>query len=415
MPFITREDGIRFIIPSYRDTIIAKKASLLKKEILLLSASYGEYITLQKKNVDQYEVAFSPESGYLLGECVWNNFKRPLDLIYCEAIPNSTEAILVIVKAGSVYLDGSFPLDSIPEELVIFKTQQNNFQIYVYGDVPIAKTEDEGKFAFESSSVKSFTVLDAPVFPTLPTIKAFQLQLVDPLLKSQGIGVLPIKQVMIALITLGIMWMGWTYLTQKPEVVETLVSNENPYQQFEDQLTSPSPQQEIDDVLNKLKQVQTIPGWEPISLEYTLNSNNNGKLRIKVTSFGVKVETLIDWAYKYNANTEISTDGIYLNFDSVLQKRVPPTKVDMTRSIVAQILDRLANVIPDNNVVLGSTAPKKNYSETTITYNIPSTSPSVVSSIGSQFYDLPVVLTNMSLKVADGNLQGSLTLKALGN
>ena len=75
----------------------------------MLSQSYGEYITLQRKGVFKYEVAFSPDTGYLLGESIWHNFKRPMDMIYCEAIPNTTEAILVIVKEGSVYLDGSFP------------------------------------------------------------------------------------------------------------------------------------------------------------------------------------------------------------------------------------------------------------------------------------------------------------------
>ena len=148
MSYITREDGEHFVIPSYRDVITSKQKSFIKKEILLLSQSYGEYITLQKKNDNQYEVAFSPDTGYLLGESLWHYFKRPLDMIYCEAIPNTTEAILVIVKNGSVYLDGSFPLDSIPEELVVFLTQQNNFEICIYGDVPISQTPEIGKFSF---------------------------------------------------------------------------------------------------------------------------------------------------------------------------------------------------------------------------------------------------------------------------
>src|SRR5687768_7707453 len=120
MPYITREDGERFVIPSYRDVLSIKKESLLRKEILLLSENYGEYIALQRKNAEQYEVAFSNEPGYLLGETIWHYFKRPYDLIYCEAIPNTSEAILVMVKSGNVYLDGTFPLDAIPDELLVF-------------------------------------------------------------------------------------------------------------------------------------------------------------------------------------------------------------------------------------------------------------------------------------------------------
>src|SRR5580704_8291785 len=177
MPYITREDGQHFVIPSYRDVLTVKQKGQLKKDILQLSKSYGEYITLQKKGTQQYEVAFSSDTGYLLGESIWQYFKKPADLIYCEAIPNSTEAILVIVKSGSVYLDGSFPMDSIPEELIIFLTQQNNFEIYTFGDVPISQEPEAGKFSFETISVKSFTQLDKPVFPTLPLLKIYQLQL----------------------------------------------------------------------------------------------------------------------------------------------------------------------------------------------------------------------------------------------
>lgn len=194
MPYITREDGVHFVVPSYRDVITVKSSSVAKKEILLLSSNYGQYITLQAKGPIQYEIACSPDTGYLLGESIWYYFKRPLDMIYCEAVPNTTEAILVIVKDGSVYLDGSFPLDAIPEELVIFLTQQNHFQIYVYGDVPISESPQEGKFSFEPSSVKSFSELDSPVFPSLPLYKTYQLQLVDQVLKTHGIGVLPIQK-----------------------------------------------------------------------------------------------------------------------------------------------------------------------------------------------------------------------------
>ena len=52
----------------------------------------------------------------------------------------------MIVKSGSVYLDGSFPIDSISEELVIFKTQQINFDIYIYCYVPINPPPQPRKF-----------------------------------------------------------------------------------------------------------------------------------------------------------------------------------------------------------------------------------------------------------------------------
>src|SRR5580704_2945671 len=137
MAYLTREDGERFVIPSYRD-VISKRKNQLKDDLLELSARYGEFITFQRRGLAQFEIAFSHDTGYLFGECVWSYFKRPVDLIYCEAIPETTEAYLVIVKEGGVYLDGIFPLDSIPEELVVFTTQKNSFEVYIYGEVSIS-------------------------------------------------------------------------------------------------------------------------------------------------------------------------------------------------------------------------------------------------------------------------------------
>src|SRR5579864_5340376 len=137
MAYIAREDGENFVIPSYRD-VISKRKSQLKNDILELSSRYGEYLALLRRGVAQYEVAFSNDAGYLFGECVWHYFNRPLDLIYCEVIPDTTEAYFVLVKEGGVCLDGTFPLDHIAEELQAFTTQQNQFEIYVYGDTPIS-------------------------------------------------------------------------------------------------------------------------------------------------------------------------------------------------------------------------------------------------------------------------------------
>src|SRR5580692_9804853 len=130
MPYITRDDGEHFVIPSYRDVLGYTNKAQLKKDILALSEKYGQYITLQKRG-PKYEAAFSPDAGYLLGECVWLHFKRPLDMIYCEIVPNKAEALLVVVKEGSIYLDGQFPIDGIAEELIVFLTQQNQFAIYI--------------------------------------------------------------------------------------------------------------------------------------------------------------------------------------------------------------------------------------------------------------------------------------------
>lgn len=411
MPYITREDGERFVIPSYRDVISAKKESLLKREILLLSQNYGEYITLHRKNVEQYEVAFSPDTGYLLGETVWHYFKRPLDLIYCEAIPNTSEAILVIVKSGSVYLDGSFSIDAIPDELVIFRTQQNNFDIYVYGDVPISSSPEDGYFTFDPASVRSFQILDEPVFSKLPKVKNFQLQLVDNVLKSQGIGVLPIKKIITAIVILGIAYIAYLWLTtHKKELPTSLVSYVSvPWQGYTDALTSPDPVIELQNISDKLKLLYTMPGWVPDTIEYS-----KGKFHVAVRSNGTKAGTLFAWAKTTNANIQVQTDGFYLNWLTLYPLRQPPTSIYRLTAVIAAIVDRINDIIPGNHLMVGTTTDKKAYIESilTITYvNIP---PSLFTLIGAQLHDLPLVLNKVSITVTNGELSGVIVLQALG-
>ncbi|MCD6039234.1 MAG: hypothetical protein K0S27_634 [Gammaproteobacteria bacterium] len=416
MPYITREDGERFVIPSYRDVLSIKKASLLKREIFLLASNYGEYIALQKKSVNQYEVAFSTDPGALLGETVWHFFKRPQDLIYCEAIPNTSEAILVIVKSGSVYLDGSFSIDSIPEELVIFQTQHNQFDIYLYGDVPISQTPTEGKFSFDAGSVKSFNILDKPVFPTLPVVKIFQLQLVDVALKAYGIGVFPIKQLSLAVIALGLLWMGWVYLTtHRKEIAlpQVFVGVVNPYQVYIDALTSPNPANQIHQVVDDMALFFTIPGWYPNSVSWAGKGNN--QVIASVKSQGARTNVLYDWAAKNNIKVELQPDGFYVRASSVSPNRLPPTRISKLDDVIANLIDRLSYIVLGNPLSIKRYTDKGKYFETELTIKFSDLSPTMLNVIGQQFKTLPLVLSDINMSVSNGRLSGSIVLTALGN
>lgn len=410
MSYITREDGEHFVIPSYRDVLSAKQKNVLKRDILLLSQSYGEYITMQKKSADSYEVAFSPDAGYLLGESIWHFFNRPLDMIYCEAIPNTTEAILVIVKAGSVYLDGSFPLDSIPEELVIFLTQQNNFEIYTYGDVPISQTPQEGKFSFEEGAVKSFTVLEDPVFPTLPLLKIYKLQLVDTVLRAQGIGVFPLRQAIIGVGALAALWMAWSYFTAPAEVVVPQEAVVDPYQDYYSILSAPAPDQEVIEFLKAYRTMLTMPGWIMRTVDYT-----NGSFTASVASNGNSIENLMAWADRNHATVNIKADGIYVGMALGVSPRPIPRKIYTLKLIVARLTDNIAVVYPGNHLQLGEFTNRNVFTDLAITITLDNVSPGLLAMIGEQFKDLPIVLRGMKLTVNEGNLTGSITLEALGS
>lgn len=411
MPYITREDGERFVIPSYRDVLTVKQKSQLKKDILLLSQSYGEYITMQRKGANAYEVAFSPDTGYLLGESIWHHFKRPMDMIYCEAIPNTTEAILVIVKDGSVYLDGSFPVDSIPEELVIFLTQQNNFEIYIYGEVPISQVPEAGKFSFEQAAVKSFTVLDKPVFPTLPLLKIYQLQPVDLVLKANAIGVLPTKQIVMALLVVGGLWALYAYLTATPVITVQEQEALNPYQAYLNILSSPAPDKELNKLVTTLQMFYTLPGWNVSGAKYTRNT-----LVTMVKSTGGKVEELFAWAKINNMNTDIKQDGIYLTKGLIFANRPAPINIYPVKDVMANFIDNLALVYPGNRLKIGDMKNRGQFKDLTFTILLSGVSTNVIGLIGSQLTNLPFVLQSVSIDAdKKNNFSGSITLEVLGS
>lgn len=412
MPFITREDGERFIIPSYRDVLSAKKAVLLRKEILLLSSSYGEYVAIQRKSTNQYEVAFSPDPGYLLGESVWNYFKRPQDLVYCEAIPNTSEAILVIVKSGSVFLDGVFPVDVIPDELLVFRTQQNYFDIYVQGDVPISKTPAEDKFTFDSSSVKSFTELENPIFPTLPTVKAFQLLPVLAALKAKGIGVFPVKNVLAFAAVLGLVWVGWLYISShEKELPQVIVRATNPFIPYINALNSPDPAEQIHWLVNNIGLLLTIPGWFPQAINLS-----DDTLNATVKSSGAKTDLLFDWAAKNHAYVQIQPDGFHLIMETSFSNRPRPKSINYINHVVARVVDNLSYTVPGNNLEVGALIDRGRFAERTLKINFNGITLPLLDTIGQQLKSLPLVLVNVSITVAsNGFLSGSINLRTLGN
>lgn len=411
MPYITREDGERFIIPSYRDVLSAKKTSLLRREIQLLSQNYGDYIALQRKNINQYEVAFSPDPGYLLGETVWHYFKRPLDLIYCEAIPNTFEAILVIVKAGVVYLDGSFPLDAIFDELVIFRTQQNNFEIYIHGDVPISETPEEGKFSLDRSSIKSFNVLPEPIFPILPIVKSFQLQLVETVLKGRGIGAIPLRNFVIGFIGLVLLVGGWYLLTSEktPELQQVFIPISRPYQAYINALSSPDPAEQIRWIANNVISLSTLPGWTPD--EYTYQNN---LVSVSVKSLGARTDLLFSWAKANHSNVEVQTTGFFITLGTGFRTRPNPQTISDLDRVIAVLLDAISYILPGNTLEVSEATSREDYKERTVKINFEDITPSTLDLIGQQLRNLPLVLSKVSIKIDKGKLSGLILLKALG-
>ena len=410
MPYIAREDGEHFVVPSYREAVVAKGASAVKRDIVSLSNNYGQYIAIQSKGPLRYEVAYSPDTGYLLGESIWYFLNRPFEMIYCEAIPDTTEVILVIVKEGSVYLDGRFPADGVQEELVSFLTKENQFAIYVYGNVPLSKTPEPDKFSFEEHSVKSFTVLEAPILKTLPLYKQYQLQLVEVALKAQGIGTLPVMKItIVGVLAIGLLSVIIHFSTRSAPL--PTISFIDPYSSYTIALSSPAPGPEIQAFVDKMQTLFTLPGWAPTNIKYA-----NGSFVVDVASHGSNINTLLEWAGRNHATVDLGSKNMTLSMTNVLKNRSAPRVIYPLKQIVIHFLDRLALVYPGNHVMFAAFANKGQYSTTTLTINIENFSPAAIRALSEICDMVSLVLTNISLTVNDdGLLSGSLNFAALGN
>lgn len=415
MSYLAREDGEHFVIPSYRD-VLSKRKSQLKGDILELSARYGEYMTFQRRGLAQFEVAFSSEGGYLFGECVWQYFKRPLDLIYCEVIPDTAEAYFVIVKNGSVYLDGRFPFENIAEEVLVFTTQENQFDIYVYGDGPISEQPEEGKISFEATSVKSFNRLPEPLFEHLPLVKTYQLLPVDVVLRQQGIGVFPVKFIIAVAVILGLIWMGFSYRsvskkTAAPVAVKTrTVVPKNPFVGYNTALMSAPPDAEIEMLVLTIDLLMTMPGWIPTEMNYV-----DGQLTVHVKSQGINVEFLYNWAEHNYASIDITPGGFSLKMTlPALPGRGIPSQIYPLDRVIMNLIDRMAVFMPGNAVKVGAYKIGPAYKESDLRIELQEISPGLLFMVGEQFKDLPLTLTSLTLKINHG-LTGTILLRALGN
>lgn len=413
MAFITREDGVNFVIPSYREVLTAKQKSAIKSEVETLSESYGEYITMQEKGDDKYEVAFSTDIGYLLGETVWYFFDRPADLIYCENVPGKDEAILVIVKDGSVYLDGRFALESIPEELITLLTQQNNFDIYIYGDVPISEMPTDGKFSFEASSVKSFNVLTEPAFASLPLLKPYHLEPVRDVLKAHGVGVLPLKQLGIVLAVGVVGWIGYNIATREAEKPQEVVMEPNPFEGYVNSLNSPSPNEILVELFNKVSRLYSITGWRPKEINYGV-----GSVEAKMQSTGGTVQGLLDWCNQNDGRFNIKPTGIFVSQAVAPPNRAKPKWIYPIKDTMATLLDNIIKVYPKadkSGVSIQINKVTGPYTSYKVSVTLANVTPSILLLFSNQLGDLPITLDSVKFSTEKVFMNGSITLTAMGN
>lgn len=202
MTQIIRYDDVEFVVLTYRELLTAATPSMMKREIQLLATENGQYVKCFQRE-QGVETVFSKDKGYLLAESVWDFFGKPDNLIYCEELPNGTQAALVVIRGGTVFLDTEVNLRNIMDELMALTLGSTAYKIKLFGDLPIG--EDSSQFQFPSQNVSTLEYLDSSVFLALTPKAEYALGTVKQAFASLGYTGIALKKLTIIVAVLAIL------------------------------------------------------------------------------------------------------------------------------------------------------------------------------------------------------------------
>lgn len=423
MPLLTRDDGVKFAVYTYRETLSSKNLSMLRREALIISRDNGQYARFFPLSGNEVEAIFSRDDGYLLGELIWQHFGNPYDLIYCEALPDGENALLVVVRGGSVYLDAELPVMNLADEFISLVSGENKYQIYVYGDVPLAEFATDEKFAFDEMMVESFMELDTPVYPTIEVDEAFRLLPIDTALAEFKAPTSNTVKAIIGIVILAVVgYIGWKVLAPKPVVVvnngpttvtQTVVQNtsSNPYAAYESLLMTPAPSDILNSAVQNIQLLLTIPGWTPTDMTY---SAQDSALNFNLKPVGGNLGLLLAWIRDNQVELQAASGKAVLVFPLTIDNRPAPTVLYNLRDTVASLYDILNRILPNTAPSLGQTVPQGNFSETTLTISFSGAAPGTLVLLAKELQTYPVILDSFSMKIDEGVLSGTMEIKILG-
>ncbi|NNM60522.1 MAG: hypothetical protein HKM04_12020 [Legionellales bacterium] len=422
MPALIREDGEQFAVYTYREILSGKSLSVLRREALIISRENGRFARFFSVGNNEVEGVFSGDSGYLIGELIWRHFGTPDDLLYCEALSDGENALLIVVRGGSIYLDAQIPIANVVDEFISLSAGENQYQIYVYGDVPIAEFPSDEKFAFEASQVESFIELDTPVFPTLEVDETFKLQPIDMALASYKTSSPVATKAIITVIFLAILlYVGWKVLAPPPPppvvikktapvlTQQQVKANQQKYATYQSSLMSPAPSDILMAASNDIELLLTIPGWTPISMTYTPQG-----LAFGLKTNGGDLGILLAWIKTNHVELQAASGKATLFFPLNLENRAKPRIIYNLRDTVASLYDILKRVIPNTGPSLGVTTSQNNYRQSLLTVNFTGLAPESMVLLAKELQPYPIILQKLTLTIDSGILSGTMQFQILG-
>jgi len=416
MSSLNRPDGVHFVMQPYRERIAIGKRSVMIQRIRLLSEQHGQYVLLSSLGQEAIEAIFSKESGYLLGETIWNYFQKPAYLIFCERLSKeSNQVLLVIVRANEIYLDTLVDNEKLRTELVPLMTMQESFRIITCGDVSLSPIEEPGRFVLPKNIVQSFEVIKGQVFKSLPVLTNARLETLLLALKSRLLGsrISPTIIASSSALILSVVW--WIYAVTPPREEVVIHKQEAPkadlaYLDFYRALKTPAPNQQLTELAQTIQKFYTLPGWQASTIAY-----DGLQYHIQLERMGGALEWLTQWAVNQNYGFNFSSKGAEVAVLSELSERPRPKAVYSLPQVMASLIDQLDLLSLNPSIMISDSKIFGQTKSRIVTINFTDVSPDTLVLIGDTLgSNLPLAISAINVNVRNGLLSGSVQLSVWG-
>jgi hypothetical protein len=397
-----RNDGTPFIAQAYRELLVSSKRSLLFHEIRVLVEQHGQYLHLYKKNIDQLEVAFSQEPGYLLGESIWYYFGKPQHLIYCEALESDSQVLLVIIREGAVYLDIKLPHHQLKDELLLLLTDPKSYRVVTHNIDP---------FIFPKQLVGSFGHMSEALFPRLPLLPNLRLQSLNLAIKSAGLQrkTLPWFIIIFASILFAVSGY-WLFANKQalplPPLHKKVIDT---YAIYHQALSAPTPLQQFLALGRLIQTTSTLPGWAVQNIYF------DGKnYRIQVISLGGNLAWLETWVKNSRFSLSIQPGAVYLTYSPHLANRKPSNTIYAVDDVMLSLLDQINFLLRDKSAHFDRMVQKGPVRVAVISVQLDNLSLEMLDLIGARMQGWPVVINLEDLQLNGSLISGRLQLSVWG-
>lgn len=409
-----QNESTTFIAPAYRELLVMKKKSALVHEIRLLAQQQGQWVALFRRPPAKMEAVFSKESGFLLGETVWYYFGRLRDLIFCECSPEQDgQVLIVVVRSGFVYLDTRMPVSQLAEELAPLITGEHHYKIVIYGEVPISRQPEAGKFHFPPEYVSSFEILDEPLFPRLLPPAELQLQPLDVALRKERLIQHPSLIGFSVLFSLGLI-ASWTWYQRKLEHYSSPPSRvasapTDQYGLYRAALMTAPPREQLKKVVQDYNEAGAVLGWGAHRLSFDGQS-----LVLHFDPEGGSLQSFVEWARAHQWTVDWNPTAVTLQTPIHLPQRAAPAVIYALDQVLIRLIDQLNVVLPKHTLSLGPSQSKQGVKERALLLSVSDISPAVLDLIGGQLQNFPVELVSVDLDLTQGLASGTIKLNVWG-